>query len=62
MENSPRVGFPAAHRGVLTEPKQPGLRLRRLMFGIVSSYYLIPGMSAKEVTTDAPANSEGLVS
>lgn len=31
------------------------------MFGIVSSYHLIPGRSVEAVTSDARANSEGLV-
>lgn len=54
--NSPRVGFSAAHWGLLMEPKWTGLTL---LWNCVELLF-DSGVSVKEVTSEAPANSEEL--
>lgn len=58
--NSPRVGFPAAHWGLLMEPKWPGLALQRFLFWNCVELLFDSGMTVKEVMNEAPENSEEL--
>lgn len=58
--NSPRVGFPAAHWGLLMEPKWLGLTLYRFLFWNCFKLLFDSGMSVKALLSEEPANSKRL--